>query len=49
MTGNSFGQFMVNQGPKFDNRVRKSKRRKNQVIGKTGLIRPDRRYKTRYL
>lgn len=42
----SFGQHMVDQTPKYDNQVRKRKRRrKNQVLGKSGIIRPDKRYK----
>lgn len=50
MSGTSFGQFMVDQRPRFDNALRKRKRRKsgNQVMGKN-LIHPDKRYKVRYL
>ena len=48
-SGCQFAQSMVNQGPRFDNQIRKRKRRKNQVVGKSGLIRPDKRYKARYL
>lgn len=45
-----FGQFMVDQRPKFDNAVRKKKRRQNgyQVQGKN-LIHPDKRHKVKYL
>ncbi len=45
------GQFMVNQTPRFENAGRKRKRknyRPNQVIGKSGLIRPDKRARGRY-
>lgn len=43
-------QFMVNQVPKFDNSMRKKKRKQNgnQVMGKN-LIRPDKRHKVKYL
>lgn len=40
---------MVNQTPRFDNHRRKGKRRENQVIGKGGLIRPDKRKKAHYI
>lgn len=44
------GQHMVDQGPRFDNQIRKGKRRReNQVIGKAGIIRPDKRKKVKYL
>jgi hypothetical protein len=41
---------MVDQRPKFDNQVRKRKRKHsgNQVIGKN-LIHPDKRYRAKYL
>lgn len=46
----SVAQAMVDQLPKFDNAVKKRKRRReNQVIGKAGIIRPDKRKKVRYL
>ena len=49
-SGCQFSQAMVDQRPKFDNAMRKRKaRRPNQVIGKSGLIRPDRRHKVKYL
>lgn len=38
-------QSMVDQRPKCDNQLRRKKRRKNQVIGQSGLIRPDKRYR----
>jgi len=49
-TGCSFGQFMVDQRPRFDNARRRNKRgrRENQVQGKR-LIRPDKRKKPHYL
>lgn len=40
---------MVNQTPRFDNDVKKKKRRENQVIGKGGIIRPDKRIKAKFL
>ena len=46
----SFGQHMVNQGPKFDNALRKKKkRRENQVMSQSGIIRPDKRHKAKFL
>jgi len=50
-SGCSFSQHMVNQGPKYDNQVRKKKKRpmSNQVVGKSGLLRPDLRRKVKYL
>lgn len=45
--GTSFGQHFVNQTPRYDNATRK--RRVNQVIGKGGIIRPDKRKKAKYL
>jgi hypothetical protein len=45
-SGTSFSQAMVNQGPRYD---RKWKRRSNQVMGKSGIIRPDKRKKSKYL
>ena len=47
-SGCSFGQAMVNQGPKYDNRVRKA-HRPNQVLSKKGIIRPDKRKKSKYV
>jgi hypothetical protein len=50
-SGCSFGQHMVDQTPRFDNQVRKGRRRgrrENQVQGKK-LIRPDKRFKAKYL
>lgn len=46
--GQSFGQHFVNQTPVYDNAVKKN-RRPNQVIGKGGIIRPDKRRKVKYL
>lgn len=45
------GQHMVDQRPVFDNQIRKKKRKfsENQVVGKSGIIRPDKRHKARYL
>ena len=41
---------MVDQRPKFENSLRKRKaRRPNQVVGKTGIIRKDKRTKARFL
>ena len=42
-------QMMVDQTPKYDNQVRKRKRRINQVMGRSGIIRPDKRNKAKYL
>lgn len=42
-------QAFVDQRPKFDNAMRKRGRRKNQVIGRRGIIRPDKRYKAKFL
>jgi len=42
---------MVDQTPKYDNAVRKRRRkgrRPNQVIGQAGIIRPDKRNRARY-
>lgn len=48
--GAAFGQHMVDQKPKFDNQVRKRKRRRiHQVLGPSGLIRPDKRMKAKFL
>jgi hypothetical protein len=48
--GYGFGQHMVDQTPVFDNTARKGRsRRPNQVIGKKGIIRPDRRKKAKFL
>lgn len=45
----STGQMMVDQRPRFDNAVRKRRRKHpNQVIGKSGIIRPDKRNKAKY-
>lgn len=48
-TGCSCGQHMVDQGPKYDNQVRKKRRRvhKNQALGRSGILRPDKRFKTK--
>lgn len=48
-SGCSFGQHMVNQTPVYDNAVRKKKRRENQVVGKSGIIRPDKRKKAKFI
>lgn len=43
------GQMMVDQRPRFENAVRKRRRKNgNQVIGKAGIIRPDKRQKAKY-
>lgn len=48
-SGCQFGQHMVAQTPVFDNAVRKGRgRRANQVMGKKGIIRPDKRKKAKY-
>lgn len=49
MNQKGFPQRMVDQTPKFENRVRKRKCNCNQVMAKCGIIRPDKRKKTRYL
>lgn len=44
-----FGQFKVDQTPRFDNQLKKKRRKNgNQVMGKN-LIHPDKRNKVRYL
>jgi hypothetical protein len=45
------GQFMADQTPRFEGSFRKKKpRRENQVVSKTtGIIRPDKRQKHKYL
>lgn len=42
---------MVDQRPVFDNQIKKKKGKfsANQVVGKAGIIRPDKRHKARYL
>lgn len=45
----SFGQFMVDQRPRFDNQVKKRRTNGNQVISKQGMIRPDKRKKVKFL
>lgn len=47
--GASSPQCLVDQGPRYENQMRKRARRKNQVIGKGGIIRPDKRCKAKYL
>jgi hypothetical protein len=45
-----FTQMKVDQIPKFENSLRKRKgRRPNQVVGKSGIIRRDKREKVKYL
>lgn len=44
-----FGQFMADQRPRFDNQMKRRSRRENQVSGKGGIIRPDKRKKVKYL
>jgi hypothetical protein len=49
-SGCQFGNHMVNQTPRFETLRRKKKgRRESQVIGKSGIIRPDLRKKAKYL
>lgn len=49
-SGCSFGQHMVDQRPRFDNQVRKRGRRESQVLSrKSGIIRPDKRKKVKFL
>ena len=49
-SGCQFGQHMVDQRPAFDNQMRRRRRKHgNQVIGKAGIIRPDKRKKAKYL
>jgi hypothetical protein len=46
----STGQAMVSQEPVFDNAMkRKKKKNENQVISKSGIIRPDKRKSAHYL
>jgi len=42
---------MVDQRPRYDNAMRRQKRtrRENQVVGKGGIIRPDKRKKPHFL
>lgn len=49
--GCSFGQYLVDESPRYDNQVRKRRRsRKHQALNRgSGLIRPDKRYKVKYL
>lgn len=43
-------QAMVDQTPKYENSLRRRKgRRENQVIGKGGIIRVDKRKKAKFL
>lgn len=49
------GQFMAQQSPQYDNNVRKRHRRRrrqwseNQAMGKSGIIRPCKMKKAKYL
>lgn len=46
------GQMMVDQTPRYENQMRRRHRRgrrENQVIGRGGIIRPDKRKKAKYL
>lgn len=46
----STGQMMADQGPRYENQLRKKKpRRENQVVGKGNIIRPDKRHKPKYI
>ena len=45
----SVGQAMVDQGPRFEGRKKRKPRLENQVVGKGGVIRPDKRKKVSYL
>lgn len=47
--GANYGQHMVDQTPRFEGQRKKKPRRENQVIGKQGIIRPDKRTKHTYL
>ena len=48
-SGCTQGQFLADQRPKFDNQLHRG-RRPNQVIGKkSGIIRPDKRKKVKFL
>lgn len=47
-SGQSFRQSFVNQTPTYDRKYRK-KKRSNQVMSKSGLIRPDKRYKAHFI
>lgn len=48
--GQMYKQVMVDQTPKFDNQIRKKRRKGgNQVMSKSGIIRPDKRYKAKFL
>lgn len=46
----SFGQHMVDQTPKYDNQLRKRRRKhRNQALGQTGILRPDKRHKVKWM
>lgn len=47
MASGATPQAMVDQTPRYDRKPKA--RRPNQVIGKKGIIRKDKRYKVRYL
>jgi hypothetical protein len=49
MHGQSMPQAMADQGPRYEGQKKKKARRENQVIGKSGIIRPDKRKKQTYL
>jgi hypothetical protein len=50
MSGGISPQSFVDQRPAYDRRKRSKKvLRPNQVVGKSGVIRPDKRKKVKYL
>jgi len=48
VSGCNQGQFMVDEGPRYDKKRRRRGRRESQVMGKN-LIRPDKRKKVKWL
>jgi len=48
MNNCQFPQTKVDQGPRYEGQKRKG-RRENQVVGKSGVIRPDKRKKAKFL
>lgn len=48
VSGKGSPQMMVDQTPRYDNAMRRRGRRPNQVMGRKGIIRPDKRKKAKY-
>jgi hypothetical protein len=48
-SGCAYGQYLVDQTPRYDNaRRRRRPRRESQVLSPRGIIRPDKRKKPKY-